>query len=37
MSLREKLGLAGDEALSIAWDITPTDTFGIFESWGGAE
>lgn len=35
MGLREKLGLAGEEPFSIAWDITPADTFGIFESWGG--
>ncbi|MDD5451943.1 MAG: DUF1566 domain-containing protein [Desulfovibrionales bacterium] len=35
MGIREKLGLSSDEPLSIAWDITPADTFGIFESWGG--
>lgn len=35
MALREQLGLFGREPLTIDWDITPADTFGIFESWGG--
>ena len=35
MGLRKKLGLVGEEPLAIDWDITPADTFGIFESWGG--
>jgi len=35
MALFEKLGLK--ERVSINWNITPTDTFGIFESWGGKE
>lgn len=33
--LREKLGANAPAEISIAWDITPADTFGIFESWGG--
>lgn len=35
MGLCEQLGLAGQEPLAIDWEITPADTFGIFESWGG--
>ena len=35
MGLREELGLSSQEPLTIDWDITPADTFGIFESWGG--
>ena len=34
MGLADKLGMAG-QSISIDWDITPSDTFGIFESWGG--
>ena len=36
MGLAEKLGMKG-QALAIDWDITPSDTFAIFESWGGKE
>lgn len=35
MGLSEKLGF--DKKISIDWEITPADTFGIFESWGGKE
>lgn len=35
MGLAEKLGLDG--MISIDWEMTPADTFGIFESWGGKE
>lgn len=35
MGLSEKLGLG--DTISIDWDMTPADTFGIFESWGGKE
>lgn len=35
MGLREKLGAEAPAELSIDWDMTPADTFGIFESWGG--
>lgn len=35
MGLAEKLGPGAPREFSIAWDITPADTFGIFESWGG--
>ena len=31
----KKLGIG--ETVSIDWDITPADTFGIFESWGGKD
>lgn len=34
MGLADKLGMAG-KTISIDWDITPSETFGIFESWGG--
>jgi hypothetical protein len=34
--LAEKLGLQERE-LAIYWDMTPVDTFGMFESWGGKE
>ncbi len=34
--LAERLGL-GKSELAINWDMTPTDTFGMFESWGGKE
>jgi len=33
MRLHEQLGF--EEPLAIDWEITPADTFGIFESWGG--
>lgn len=35
MGLSEKLGF--DNNISIDWEMTPADTFGIFESWGGKE
>ena len=35
MGLFKKLGLG--DTVSIDWTITPADTFGIFESWGGKE
>lgn len=35
MGLREKLGANAPAEISIDWDMTPADTFGIFESWGG--
>ena len=35
MGLFKKLGLGG--TVSIEWNITPADTFGIFESWGGKD
>ena len=34
MGLAEKLGMAG-QPVSIDWDLTPSDTFAMFESWGG--
>ncbi|MBA3004320.1 MAG: DUF1566 domain-containing protein [Desulfurivibrio sp.] len=34
MGLAEKLGL-GNQPVSIDWDLTPSDTFAMFESWGG--
>jgi hypothetical protein len=34
MGLSEKLGLGG-QPVSIDWDLTPSDTFAMFESWGG--
>lgn len=36
MGFAEKVGMKG-QALAIDWDITPSDTFAIFESWGGKE
>jgi len=36
MSFFEKLGINSTEA-SIDWELTPADTFGMFESWGGKE
>jgi len=36
MTLLDTLGIRSDQH-SIAWDITPADTFGMFESWGGKE
>ena len=36
MSFFEKLGINSAEA-SIDWELTPADTFGMFESWGGKE
>lgn len=35
MGLQEKLGTNAPTEISIDWDMTPADTFGIFESWGG--
>ena len=32
----DKLGIRSDRH-SIDWDLTPADTFGMFESWGGKE
>ena len=34
MGLSEKLGMGG-QPVSIDWDLTPSDTFAMFESWGG--
>jgi len=36
MGIAEKLGMAG-KPFSIDWDLTPSDTFAMFESWGGKE
>ncbi|MDG4475078.1 Lcl C-terminal domain-containing protein [Thiovibrio frasassiensis] len=36
MGLAEKLGM-GDQPVSIDWDLTPSDTFAMFESWGGKD
>jgi len=36
MGLAEKLGIGG-QPVSIDWDLTPSDTFAMFESWGGKE
>ena len=36
MGFFEKLGINSAEA-SIDWELTPADTFGMFESWGGKE
>jgi len=36
MGLAEKLGMKG-QLLAIDWDMTPSDTFAIFESWGGRD
>ena len=36
MSFFEKLGINSAES-SIDWELTPADTFGMFESWGGKE
>ena len=37
MGLFERLGIRGAGAASIDWEMTPSDTFAIFESWGGKE
>lgn len=37
MGLLAKLGFEGKQRIDIDWDLTPADTFGIFESWGGRE
>lgn len=37
MGLLEKLGKVGEENITIDWELTPSDTFGTFESWGGRE
>ena len=34
MGLADRLGMAGHH-LTIDWDLTPADTFAMFESWGG--
>lgn len=34
MGLADRLGMAGHH-LVIDWDLTPSDTFALFESWGG--
>jgi hypothetical protein len=36
MSFFKKLGIDPTQA-SIDWDLKPSDTFGMFESWGGKE
>lgn len=36
MGFFERLGL-DSAAASIDWELTPADTFGMFESWGGKE
>ncbi len=36
MGLADRLGMAGNH-LAIDWDITPADTFAMFESWGGKD
>ena len=36
MGLADRLGMAGHH-LAIDWDITPADTFAMFESWGGKD
>ena len=35
MDLFGRLGVANPNGATIDWDLTPADTFGIFESWGG--
>lgn len=37
MGLFERLGIRGSGAAGIDWEMTPSDTFAIFESWGGKE
>ena len=37
MGLLQKLGMKSDEGIVIDWELTPSDTFGTFESWGGRE
>jgi hypothetical protein len=36
MGLADRLGMAGHH-LAIDWDLTPSDTFAMFESWGGKD
>ena len=36
MMMLDRLGIRSDRN-SIDWDLTPADTFGMFESWGGKE
>lgn len=36
MGLADRLGMAGHH-LTIDWDLTPSDTFAMFESWGGKD
>lgn len=37
MKLFEKLGMTGVGDISIDWSLSPSNTFAIFESWGGPE
>ena len=37
MGLLATLGLEGKRRIDIDWELTPADTFGMFESWGGRE
>lgn len=36
MGLADRLGMAGHH-LTIDWELTPADTFAMFESWGGKD
>ncbi len=36
MGLFERLGFQADQPKAIDWNLTPADTFAIFESWGGS-
>jgi hypothetical protein len=37
MGLLEKVRPATDQEIHIDWELTPEDSFGTFESWGGRE
>ncbi|MDH4320775.1 MAG: DUF1566 domain-containing protein [Desulfobulbaceae bacterium] len=37
MGLLAKLGMKESDGIAIDWELTPSDTFGTFESWGGRE
>jgi len=37
MELFDKLGISSAGHPTIDWELTPADTFGTFESWGGRE
>ena len=37
MGLLRKLGMRESDGIAIDWELTPSDTFGTFESWGGRE
>lgn len=37
MELFDKLGIISASNPTIDWELTPADTFGTFESWGGRE